>query len=403
LIKRHIFRIKSQQPLPTVSQRIWLFIYGILSGIYRVFVGIVIILIVGFQVPILGWLMAIGGVVTWVFVPIGKLIKYLALEPELHRKRPRAVAFTVAVTATVVILIGFIPWWVRVEATGILEPEQRAVMHARAGGFVTRIVHRDGDWVKKDDILIVCDDPELDSQIAQAQAQVRGVQAQADKDRVSNVAQWKEDLQELDVYNETLTKLTKQKNDLTVRAPFDGELIAPELRDWPGRYVEKGQELFTVATMDKLLVRVALEQQDAQLASQTMDKQGNLQLEYGAPEIRVAGDLEHTVLGTDPRIVGLSAQQYVPSPALTNMGGGDIANDPTDPKGNKPAEEQFELQVKLANPRNPDATDHREYLYVSGQRAYVRLTVERKPLAWQWYRKFLQLIESREKTASKLV
>ncbi len=283
LIKRHVFRIKSQQPLPTVSQRIWLFIYGILSAIYRVFVGIMIILIVGFQVPILGYLMAIGGIVTWVFVPIGMLIKYLALEPELHRKR-RAVAFTLAVTAAIVILVGFVPWWVRVEATGILEPEQRAVMHARAGGFVTRIVHHDGDWVKKDDVLIVCDDPDLDAQIAQTRATLRGVQAQADRDRVSNVVQWKEDLQELDVYRDTLDKLTKQKSDLTVRAPFDGELIAPELHDWPGRYLEKGQELFTVATMDKLLVRVALEQQDAQLASETMDKHGNLQLKYGAPK-----------------------------------------------------------------------------------------------------------------------
>ncbi len=44
------------------------------------------------------------------------------------------------------------------------------------------------------------------------------------------------------------------------------------------------------------------------------------------------------------------------------MGGGDIANDPTDPKGRKPAQQQFELRVNLANPDD---------LYVSGQRAYV--------------------------------
>jgi hypothetical protein len=44
-----------------------------------------------------------------------------------------------------------------------------------------------------------------------------------------------------------------------------------------------------------------------------------------------------------------------------------------------------------------------QVLYVSGQRAHVRLTVDRRPLAWQWIRKFLQLIESREKQGSKLV
>src|SRR6185437_4671997 len=40
LIKRHIFRIKSQQPLPPPAQRAWLFFYGIFSGAYRIFVGL---------------------------------------------------------------------------------------------------------------------------------------------------------------------------------------------------------------------------------------------------------------------------------------------------------------------------------------------------------------------------
>src|SRR5205085_5501225 len=65
IIKRHVFRIKSQQPLPPIVQRIWLFVYAILSTIYRVFVGIMIILMVTFQIPIIGILMALGGVATW--------------------------------------------------------------------------------------------------------------------------------------------------------------------------------------------------------------------------------------------------------------------------------------------------------------------------------------------------
>src|SRR3954465_9628546 len=77
LIKQHVFRIKSQQPLPPVGQRAWLFFYGIASSFYRILVGITIILLVAWQVPILGVLMAMGGVVTWLVVPIFKTIKYL--------------------------------------------------------------------------------------------------------------------------------------------------------------------------------------------------------------------------------------------------------------------------------------------------------------------------------------
>src|SRR6185503_19185772 len=108
LIKRHVFRIKSQQPLPPVGQRAWMFFYGIASSMYRVLVGITIILLVAYRVPILGVLMALGGVITWLVVPVAKTFKYLALEPELHRKRGRATAYTVGFVALLLLAIGVI-------------------------------------------------------------------------------------------------------------------------------------------------------------------------------------------------------------------------------------------------------------------------------------------------------
>ncbi len=108
LIKRHVFRVKSAVPLPPPGQRIWLLLYSITSGIYRVFVGIMIILVVTNQVPVLGILMAIGGVVTWLVVPVAKVLNYLLLQPELHRKRGRAIAFSAAVAAVVIVLVGLI-------------------------------------------------------------------------------------------------------------------------------------------------------------------------------------------------------------------------------------------------------------------------------------------------------
>ena len=38
--------------------------------------------------------MAVGGLVTWLAVPVFKVFKYLTLDPELHRKRTRATIFT---------------------------------------------------------------------------------------------------------------------------------------------------------------------------------------------------------------------------------------------------------------------------------------------------------------------
>src|SRR6476660_8476883 len=89
LIKRHVFRVKANQPLPPVLQRFWLFAYCTTSSVYRIFVGFAIIILVTYKLPeqmkIIGVFMGLGGVVTWLVVPVFKTFKYLAIEPELHR------------------------------------------------------------------------------------------------------------------------------------------------------------------------------------------------------------------------------------------------------------------------------------------------------------------------------
>src|SRR4051812_11236170 len=128
LIKRHIFRVKANQPLPPVLQRFWLFAYSTTSSVYRIFVGFAIIILVTYKLPeqmkIIGVFMALGGVATWLIVPVFKTAKYLAIEPELHRKRGRATAFTLAVATAVVVLVGAIPFWVNIDAVAVVEPAQ---------------------------------------------------------------------------------------------------------------------------------------------------------------------------------------------------------------------------------------------------------------------------------------
>ncbi len=58
--------------------------------------------------------------------------------------------------------------------------------------------------------------------------------------------------------------------------------------------------------------------------------------------------------------------------------------DPHDPNGMKTVTPQFEAHVKL---------DNSEQQYYAGQTAYVRLTLDKKPLIWQWSRRLLQLLQ----------
>ena len=379
LIKRHVFGVKLQQPLPAPLQRFWLFTYSVASSIYRVFVGVVIILLVAYQIPVLGVLMAIGGVATWLLVPVFKVFKYLALDPELHRKRARATAFCVAVAAATVVVVGLIRFPMHVQQVGVAEATAHEQLNARRGGFVTQVKVRDHQWVhgprggEPGDVLLVCSDPELDSEIAQKQAELRGAEAKMLASRAEDTAQEAIDKEVVDTLTTQLTDMQRRRDELTIHAPIDGELIAPDINLYPGRYLQKGQQICTIARSDDLTVKVLLQQAESELIMGRVNKTA----------VRFAGDLGTVVPAGAPRPIA-AATLDLPSPAVAQPGGEEEPVDPKDPT--KAQTEQFEVDVPVVNPSGR---------YYPGQRVYVRFTLDNTPLFVQWKRRFLQVLQTK--------
>src|SRR6185436_1068217 len=97
----------------------------------------------------------------------------------LHRKRTRAISFSVAVAAAVIVLVGLIRFPVNIDETGVIEPANKFVIRGQSSGFVTRLGQhpdgrplKDGDFVKKGTVLWVAEDKALDAQVTQYRAQV---------------------------------------------------------------------------------------------------------------------------------------------------------------------------------------------------------------------------------------
>jgi putative peptide zinc metalloprotease protein len=390
LIKRHIFSVKSQQPLPPIGQRAWLLFYGIASSIYRIWVGLMIIFMVMYTVPVIGILMAVGGVITWACVPVFKLFKYLTIEPELHRKRGRAWAFTIGCTAVAVYLVGLLNFPVRVRAEGILEPLDKQVLKARSPGFVSEVVARHGQHLHKGDVILVMKDPDLDEKIQEYKddvqaAEFRRMQAAQSDDQ--NDAKVQEATAQ--TYQHELDDAMRRYNDLTVRSPIDGDLVALDIADTPGKYFDTGDEICTVQQVRQLRIKGTIDQEDAQLVIGYKPTDAAPQAKT---EVRLVSDVAVAQPATKYVVVpGASAD--IPHPALGQQNGGSVALDPRDQTGTKAQSPEFQLWVDLANPENQ---------FVPGQRAYVRLTVDRRPLAWQWTRDLLQLIQSRKERGNEL-
>ena len=376
-------------------QRFWLFIYSIASGIYRIFVGFVIILVVAYKIPVLGQLMAAGGVITWAVVPIGKLTKYLLLEPELHRKRTRAIAFCSVVAAACILCIGVIKFWVYVDSQGIVEADQHEVVHVKTAGFVQDIRAKDGQHLNKGDVILIARDDKLDAEIAARKAEVTGYEIQIREAGAMDQGQMKALLPGLEASKRQLADAVSRRNDLTLVAPIAGTLVAPHLIDMQGAFLKPGQEVGTVAAVDSLIVRADLSQEDAELVEEKSTRLMTDKPDANGPvQVLLVSDLlaKNSVPGV-PQMFIASAQDTVPHPSMFQAGGGDLAPDPTDQRGERPLVKQFEVRVRIDNPGGH---------YNPGQRAYVRFKIDRKPLIVTWFTKLLQILQSHEND-SKLV
>lgn len=381
LIKRHLFRVKAHQPLPPPLQRFWLFTYCVTSSVYRIFIGFAIILMVTYQLPeqlkILGVLMALGAVATFLLVPVFKAFKYLAIEPELHRKRARANAISLAFVTAVIVLVGMVPFWVNIDAVAVVEPSSglKEVLFSREDGFVKEIVARDGQSLKKGDVILVSRNEILDTEIKRTQAELRQKEAEIRRAAVVDRAARAIYEDAAEALRERLALLRTRQEWLTIRAPMDGELVAPQLHELHGRFIPRNEEIALIQQTGRLDARVVLRQEDVE----PVVKQAQPHT-----EVRMASDIDTFLPALSIREIP-QAMEYLPSAAPTQAGGGEIATDPRDPTGTKPTERQFEVVVTVDNPDNR---------YRPGQQAYVRFRLDKKPLIWQWGRRFWQLIQT---------
>jgi putative peptide zinc metalloprotease protein len=389
LIKRHIFRLKLQQPLPPVGQRAWLLSYSVASSIYRVFIGIMIVVIVFTKVPILGVLMAIGGVVTWAGVPMYQLVKYLALDPELHRKRKRAIGFSVAVAVVAALLVFQIRFPVHVDFTGMVQPDdpvgadgavESGMLKSVAQGHVVQVFAQDGQLVNAGDPILQLDDASVRRDITLFTARVHETEARLRQARIEDQIEFIKAGEDLSVWNKALADAKRREAELRITAPFAGRLIAPTLRELPDTIVRPGQEIGRVAVLDRLVIKGDIDQKDFELIQMARSA-------YGMKiQVRLAGLLGSTLSGGALSLPP-GAVMELADPSLGSRAGGDMQVDPRDPKGIRTQLPTFEASIKLAN---------RSETYFPGQRAFVRLTVDHRTLAWLWTNKFLQLIQSHD-------
>ncbi len=388
LFQRYAFGMKNVQPVTTLTnEKFVLFVYGILSQIYRALVMFGIALYVMTQFFIIGVAIAFWSVVSWAVVPTVKYVYWLLTSPALYEKRFRAISFTVICTSIVLFFTGVVPYpdYRRVE--GIIESESTSVVTISEPGFVVEAPVKPGELVHQGQLLLRLKSPELEAELVKTAAEIDRIKAivrgsYAKEPIETQLAQAKLSAQ-IDQY----VLLQKRAKELTITASTDGRLMGQLSPNLVGAYLSRSDTVATVEDTSKMRVTALVPQEHN--ASQFTQFKGAAGISN--VECRKAGAIDQ-VFTAQIESFSSAGTRNLPHPAFGHAGGGSIATDQQDQHGMTSHIPYFELWLKL-----PDLdTEGRRSHTFPGQRVHVRLTLtERKPLLFQWIHTVRQAIRDR--------
>ena len=369
--RKHVFQVAQAVP-PAVAarERRWLIGYGFASQAYRVVVAFAIVgWLVGVH-ALLGAAAAAWFVVLAIGHPLLKLYQYVAGSPELAGRRTRAAVLAgVAVAGTALALVG-LPLPQSTRAEGVVWVPEQAHIRTLGEGFIAEVRVADGQQVRVGDTLMLIHDPLLDTELQRIEARLGGLDVAYHLALFSQRSQANSVEQEIVRARAELARVEKRMVGLAVRSDTNGRVALDHAQDMPGTFVARGALVGHVLANDAAHVRVVVSQDDV----------ARLQQHPGPIEVRLA-ELPETPFAARLVAQTPAAIRSLPSAALGDRAGGQVATDPTDAEGLRTLEPLYTLDLEVPT----------HALERVGGRAEVRFDHGSAPLAQQWGRKLRQL------------
>ncbi len=371
LTLHHALRMSDIQPPDTArGEKLWLIAYAPLSFTYRIALSIAIVAWIGGWSPALGVLIALGSIWILLLKPLINFAHSLR-RSSTSQSHPYRVMTAAACWALALVLgFGVIPLPFATVAQGVVWVPDNTLVRPESGGFIKDFRVRDGESVTAGDVLLVLADPALVTEGERLKSEI--VQRETDLYRVilqdpvaaSNLQEHLERLAaELQLNEERVARLE-------IRAGVAGRLAMPHQADIEGSYVPQGEALGYIITNDPATVRVAVDQDAANL----------VQSATRSILVRLAEDPGTTLAAKLKEIVPVATDR-LPSAALSDYSGGPHVADPGDKEHRKTREQVFTFDLGL-----PTLQGER-----IGGRAWVRFEHAAAPLAAQWARRLQQL------------
>jgi putative peptide zinc metalloprotease protein len=320
-------------------------------------------------------LIAVSAAIGWIVRPLWGFLHYLAFSPRLARARGRAVMVSSLVALVVLLALAIVPAPNHFRAPGVVQAEHFADVFAPSPGAIVEVLAAPGAQVAEGQPLVRMKNPELDLELAAAEAELAGAKAQyqdALDERAAEVGPMKEHVAAVE---SRCGLLDSELSALTIRAGQGGVWFAPQLAENRGSWAAKGAWLGRIVDQGGFEFRAVVPQEDASNLFSRGIRRADVRLATLAGKALPAGEF---------RIVP-AQQERLPSAALGWRGGGEIAV--TDPKGLKATEGFFEISARLEPTGSAPLRQ--------GETGKIRFALPPEPLLSQWERRVRQLLQRR--------
>ncbi|MBR9910948.1 MAG: hypothetical protein GYB33_11440 [Gammaproteobacteria bacterium] len=362
LTQRYLFGLTQRQaPMAQRREQPWLLAYGVLSGLYRLLLGVTIALFLASKFFLLGVLLALWFLLLQIALPLQRNCRTL-----LQAAVAENALLRVAVRGTAVALL---VWWAlfvlpisqSTRAYGVVQLPEGAELRSGSAGFVEQVLVEPGGRVGAGQALLQLANPELERDLQVLQARKQELEARYRSASATDTVAAAILIGQIKAIDEELRDARQQLQKLRLTSPVEGVLQLPAATDLPGRYVEKGQVLGYVSAAGQLRARVVVNQWDVR---RVMEQSVAIQIRLpGASGNIINAELVQAVP---------SATRELPSALLGSKRGGLMQVDARDERGLALLRSVFQFDVQFTAPGA---------LNLLGSRVLVRFVHSERPLA----------------------
>ncbi|QDU99024.1 HlyD family efflux transporter periplasmic adaptor subunit [Lignipirellula cremea] len=242
-------------------------LYGWAAFAWRIVISVTMIVTAAALFHGAGVLLACLAGVLWLGLPAFHFVKFLATDeggPQPQRLRFLLIASLA--TAMAVGIFGFVPWPGTIAAPGVVDYSPPQLIRASSAGFVQSIHVQSGQQVQPGELLVVLENRELVRELADLQLQIRQSELRGrQREQKGELAAEQAEEKQAEALRSQLAEKQIQVERLTVRAPCAGQVIGRNLDALQGKFLEEGDELFSLGDEAHKELRISIAQDDLEV------------------------------------------------------------------------------------------------------------------------------------------